>query len=155
MLLVPLRLSQPEPSFGQSCDEWFSQSTEVDKGSPTTNFSFSALALETTGGVSEEGLSFLRQLWRLEQDSKTQAVRVRGTTLAICAYLQTSVAQAILHRIPTGGNPPVQRTPVEVRWARDSAPVQVPSHAGCRFLSSAFFSGPQVSVSPLSLSPGT
>ena len=107
-----------EPSFGQSCQRvWFSHK-KYDKGFATTNFSFSALALETTGGVSEEGLSFLRQLWRFgarQQNTKLCVYAGRAWARLSC-NLQTSVAQAILHRIPTGGNPPVKRTPVEVSW---------------------------------------
>src|ERR1700761_5384634 len=80
--------------------------------SPT--FNFCALALETTGGVSEEGLSFLRQLWRFgaRQQNTKQCVYSGRAWAQLACNLQTSVAQAILHRIPTGG--PSSQTPIEV-----------------------------------------
>ena len=142
-----LRLDNPADECG------FHKHKKYDKGFATTNFSFSALALETTGGVSEEGLSFLRQLWRFgarQQNTKLCVYAGRAWARLSC-NLQTSVAQAILHRIPTGGNPPVKRTPVEVSVVHVDS-VQVPSHAGLQ-VSLPSASG-QVSVSPLSLSPG-
>ena len=89
---------------------------KYDEGFSGTNFSFCALALETTGGVSEEGLSFLRQLWRFaarQQNTKLCVYAARAWARLSC-NLQTSVAQAILHRIPTGGHVPVKPTPSEV-----------------------------------------
>ena len=66
-----------------------------------TAYRFCALALETTGGISEDALSFLQQLWRF-------AARQQGAKLCVSAgrawarmscNLQVSVAQAILHRV--------------------------------------------------------
>jgi hypothetical protein len=51
---------------------------KYDAGFRGSNFSFCALALETTGGVSKEGLSFLRQLWRF-------AARQQNTKLCVYA----------------------------------------------------------------------
>ena len=89
---------------------------KYDDGFVRTDFRFCALALETTGGVSEEGLSFLRQLWRFaarHQNTKLCVYAGRAWARLSC-NLQTSVAQAILHRIPAGGHP----TKVEVRQAQ-------------------------------------
>ena len=95
----------------------------------------------------------LRQLWRFgarQQNTKLCVYAGRAWARLSC-NLQTSVAQAILHRIPTGGNPPVKRTPVEVSVVHVDK-VQVPSLAEPQVsLPSSF--GPQVSVSSLSLSP--
>ena len=89
---------------------------KYDAGFVQSNFNFCALALETTGGVSEEGLSFLRQLWRFgaRQQNTKQCVYSGRAWAQLACNLQTSVAQAILHRIPTGGHPPAKRTPIEV-----------------------------------------
>jgi len=101
---------------------------KYDKGFEGKNFRFCALALETTGGVSEEGLSFLRQLWRFaarQQNTKLCVYAGRAWARLSC-NLQTSVAQAILHRIPTGGNPPPKPTPIEVSVVTVDNPVVEP-----------------------------
>jgi len=61
-------------------------------------------------------LSFLRQLWRFgaRQQNTKQCVYSGRAWAQLACNLQTSVAQAILHRIPTGGHPPAKRTPIEV-----------------------------------------
>ena len=58
----------------------------------------------------------MRQLWRFaarQQNTKLCVYAGRAWARLSC-NLQTSVAPAILHRIPTGGHPPAKRTPVEV-----------------------------------------
>src|SRR6185312_16601586 len=119
------------------------------------NFRFCALALETTGGVGEEGLSFLRQLWRFgarQQNTKLCVYAGRAWARLSC-NLQTSVAQAILHRVPTGGHPPArQRAPAEVSVVgvpKDSQVSTLPSFSS---FSSPSFSSPSFSSPSFSCS---
>ena len=68
-----------------------------------TPYLFCAAVLETTGGYSEEAVSFFRQLFRFaacQQNTKLCAGRAWAR---VACNLQASVAQAILHRVPTGG----------------------------------------------------
>ena len=68
---------------------------------------FCAAVFETTGGISDEGLSFFRQLFRFaarQQGQKLSTFAGRAWARLSC-NLHTSVAQAILHRVPTGGHP--------------------------------------------------
>ena len=61
-------------------------------------------------------MSFLKQLWRFgarQQNAKLCVYAGRAWARFSC-NIQTSIAQAILHRIPTGGHPAAQPTPVEV-----------------------------------------
>ena len=67
---------------------------------------FCAAVLETTGGISEEGQAFFRQLFRFaarRQNVKLCVYAGRGWARVSC-NLQTSVAQAVLHRVPAGGH---------------------------------------------------
>src|SRR5262249_13033588 len=103
-----LHSSSPADDYG------LRKHTKYDGGFARTNFSFCALALETTGGVSDEGLSFLRQLWRFAaRQQNTSSVFPRHEPGRGCRPANVR-RQAILHRIPTGGHTPVKPTPVEV-----------------------------------------
>jgi len=104
---------------------------KYDASFEKTTFSFCALALETTGGVSEEGLTFLKQLWRFgarRQNTKLCVYAGRAWARLSC-NLQTSVAQAILHRVPTGGQP-AKRSPVEASVVPLEVVSQRPAHVG-------------------------
>jgi hypothetical protein len=96
-----LRLESPADVYG------LKKHAKYDKGFVGTDHLFCAVVLETTGGVSDEGLSFFRQLFRFaarQQNTKLCVYAGRGWARISC-NLQTSVAQAILHRVPTGGHP--------------------------------------------------
>ena len=70
-----------------------------------TPYLFCAAVLETTGGYSEEAVSFFRQLFRFaarQQNTKLCVYAGRAWARVAC-NLQASVAQAILHRVPAGG----------------------------------------------------
>jgi hypothetical protein len=139
-----LRSDSPADDYG------LRKHTKYDEGFSGSSFRFCALALETTGGVSVEGLSFLRQLWRFaarRQNTKLCVYAGRAWARLSC-NLQTSVAQAILHRLPTGGHPPPQRTPSQVSVLSTDCfipPSQVPSSCSSlpfllpRFLASRCF----------------
>ena len=69
-----------------------------DKDFKATQFMFAALVLESTGGITEEGLGLLRQLFRFA--AKREGVHLsvycgRGWARLAC-NLQSSVSQAIL-----------------------------------------------------------
>src|SRR4051812_45973452 len=97
-----LHSSSPAEDYGHR------KHRKYDGGFVHTAYRFCALALETTGGVSEEALSFLQQLWRFaarQQGAKLCVYAGRAWARMSC-NLQVSVAQAILHRVSTGGLPP-------------------------------------------------
>jgi hypothetical protein len=105
-----LRLESPADVYG------LKKHAKYDKGFVGTDHLFCAVVLETTGGVSDEGLSFFRQLFRFaarQQNTKLCVYAGRGWARISC-NLQTSVAQAILHRVPTGGHPQ-QRPEVRIQ----------------------------------------
>jgi hypothetical protein len=81
--------------------------SKYDEGFVGSDHLFCALVLETTGGVSEEGLSFLRQLFRFaaRQQNRKLCVYAGRAWARFSCNLQTSVARAILNRVPTGGQP--------------------------------------------------
>ena len=60
-----------------------------------------------SGGYSMEAVSFFRQLFRFaarQQNTKLCVYAGRAWARVAC-NVQTSVAQAILHRVPTEGQP--------------------------------------------------
>jgi len=70
-----------------------------DKDFKGTAFEFAALIFETTGGVNEEGLSLLRQLFRFE--AKHQGLQLSvycGAWARLSCSLQSSVSQCFLNR---------------------------------------------------------
>ena len=80
---------------------------KYDEGFKGTPYLFCAAVLETTGGYSEEALSFFRQLFRFaarQQNTKLSVYAGRAWARVAC-NVQASVASAILHRAPTGGHP--------------------------------------------------
>ena len=94
-----LGLESPADSYG------LRKHQKYDQGFRGTDHLFCATVLETTGAISKEGVSFLRQLFRFaarQQNSKLCVYAGRAWARLSC-NLQTSVAQAILHRVPTGG----------------------------------------------------
>jgi len=73
---------------------------KYDKGFKGTTFEFAALIFETTGGVNEEGLSLLRQLFRFAAKHQGLQLSVycgRAWARLSCS-LQSSVSQSFLNR---------------------------------------------------------
>ena len=71
-----------------------------DEGFKGTAFEFAALIFETTGGVNEEGLSLLRQLFRFAAKHQGLQLSVycgRAWARLSCS-LQSSVSQSFLNR---------------------------------------------------------
>ena len=92
-----LTLDSPADAYG------LVKHSKYDEGFKGTPFLFCAAVLETTGGFSEEALSFFRQLFRFaarQQNTKLCVYAGRAWARVAC-NIQTSVAQAILHRAPT------------------------------------------------------
>jgi len=75
-------------------------------------YSFAAMVFETTGGVNAEGMSVLRQVFRFaaRQEGVKLPVYAGRAWARLSCNLQTSVAQAILNRMPgvtVGGEPDI------------------------------------------------
>jgi hypothetical protein len=71
-----------------------------DKSFKGTAYEFAALVFETTGGVNEEGLSLLRQLFRFAAKHQSLQLSVycgRAWARLSCS-LQSSVSQCFLNR---------------------------------------------------------
>ena len=96
-----LTLENPADTYG------LRKHAKYDAGFVGTAYLFCAVVLETTGGFSEEAVSFFRQLFRFaarQQNTKLCVYAGRAWARVAC-NVQASVAQAILHRVPTGGHP--------------------------------------------------
>jgi hypothetical protein len=66
-----------------------------------TQFNFAALVFESTGGMNEEGLALLRQLFRFaaKREGVQLSVYCGRAWARLACNLQSSVAQAILNRM--------------------------------------------------------
>lgn len=97
-----LHVPEPADAYGAR------KHAKYDGGFVRSNFQFCAMVLETTGGYSAEGLGFLKQLFRFaarQQNTKLSVYAGRAWARLSC-NLQVSVAQAILSRVPAGGQSP-------------------------------------------------
>src|SRR3954470_10275146 len=95
-----LSLPSPADTYG------LRKHAKYEEGFRGTSYLFCAAVLETTGGYSEEAVSFFRQLFRFaarQQNTKLCVYAGRAWARVAC-NLQASVAQAILNRVPTGGH---------------------------------------------------
>jgi hypothetical protein len=100
-----LHVPEPADAYGAR------KHAKYDGGFVRSNFQFCAMVLETTGGYSAEGLGFLKQLFRFaarQQNTKLSVYAGRAWARLSC-NLQVSVAQAILSRVPAGGQSPKGR----------------------------------------------
>jgi len=68
-----------------------------------SNYDFSPMVFETTGGVSTEGIQVLKQLFRFaaKREGVQLSVYCGRAWARISCNLQSSVAQTILNRIST------------------------------------------------------
>src|SRR6185312_5924975 len=66
-----------------------------------TQFTFAALVLESTGGINDEGLGLLRQLFRFaaKREGVHLSVYCGRAWARLACNLQSSVSQAILNRV--------------------------------------------------------
>ena len=66
-----------------------------------TQYEFAAMVFESTGGVNEEGLAVLRQLFRFaaKREGSQLSVYCGRAWARISCNLQSSVAQAVLNRV--------------------------------------------------------
>ena len=96
-----LRLPTPADTYG------LKKHTKYDEGFVGSGHIFCAVVFETMGGVSEEGLTFFRQLFRFaaRRQNRKLCVYAGRAWARISCNLQSSVAKAILNRVPTGGQP--------------------------------------------------
>ena len=87
-----LTLPSPADSYG------LKKHAKYDKGFVGSGHLFCAVVLETTGGVSDEGLSFFRQLFRFaaRQQNVKLCVYAGRAWARISCNIQTSVAKALL-----------------------------------------------------------
>ena len=90
-----LSLSEPNESYAHS-----KKHNNYDKSFKGTCYEFVPLIFETTGGVQEEGLQLLRQLFRFAAKHQSQQLSVycgRAWARLSCS-LQFSVSQCFLNR---------------------------------------------------------
>ena len=95
--LAPSNLNDPQPS--KSYATW-KKHANYDDDFKGTAFDFAAMVFETTGGVNNEGLEVLRQLFRFA--AKHQGVQLSvycGRAWArLACNIQSSVSQCFLNR---------------------------------------------------------
>ena len=121
--------------------------TSYDAGFKGTDWRFCALIFETTGGIGEEGQSFLKQLFRFAARQQNQKLCVyAGRAWArLSCNLQTSVAQQILHRVLSGGHVKGDRDALALAEATEEL-----NSAVCSPSTSTFSTAPPNVVAPAS-----
>ena len=74
---------------------------KYDAGFVGSNYDFVAVVFETTGGLNEQGLRVLRQLFRFaaKQENTQLSVYCGRAWARLSCNLQSSVSQAILNRV--------------------------------------------------------
>jgi hypothetical protein len=97
-------------TFRSSPCEHYAESTKhalYDADFKGTQFLFSALVFESTGGINEEGRDVLRQLFRFaaKREGIQLSVYCGRAWARLACNLQFSISQAILNRVSSVGVP--------------------------------------------------